>query len=120
MRESVIAAYHQALSAHTRAGNLPERLKARTQTGAEFFELQIPPGSIADGRAVSEIPWPEGCLVVSVHRGTSLLVASGHTRLQAGDAITAFGSGEARDRLIIRLSRTGDEPPAPQPGETDD
>lgn len=120
MRESVIAAYHQALSAQTRAGNLPERLKARTQSGAEFFELQIPSGSIADGRAVSEIPWPEGCLVVSVHRGTSLLVASGHTRLQAGDAITAFGSGEARDRLISRLSRTGEEPPAPPSGETDD
>jgi CIC family chloride channel protein len=109
MRESVITAYHRALGARSRAGHLPERLKVRTGEGAEFFEFQIPPGSLADGRPVSEIPWPEGCLVVSIHRGTSLLVPTGQTQLRAGDAITAFGSEDARDRLTERLMRTGED-----------
>lgn len=109
-REDVISAYHHALGARAQAGNLPDRLKARTQAGAEFFELQIPPGSIADGRRVAEVPWPEGCLVVSIHRGASLLVPSGQTQLLAGDAITAFGSEDAMDRLVGRLTRTGEEP----------
>jgi CIC family chloride channel protein len=115
MRESVVTAYHQALGAQTRAANVGARLGARTQVGAQFFEFQIPPGSLADGRRVSEVPWPEGSLLVSVHRGTSLLVPTGHTRLSAGDAITAFGSEDARDRLIGRLARTdaGTEPPPP-------
>lgn len=116
MRESVVTAYHRALGARARAGNLPDRLKARTEAGAEFFEFQIPAGSIADGRPVSEIPWPEGCLLVSIHRGTSLLVPTGQTQVRAGDAITAFGSEDARDRLIGRLVRIGDEPTA-LPGE---
>jgi CIC family chloride channel protein len=110
-REDVISAYHHALSARAQVGNLPDRLKARTQAGAEFFELQIPPGSIADGRSVAEVPWPEGCLVVSIHRGTSLLVPTGQSQLRAGDAITAFGSEDAMERLVGRLSRVGEEPP---------
>lgn len=105
MREDVVAAYHLALGANARSRNLPERLKARTDPQAKFFELYIPEGSVADGRMVSEIPWPEGCLIVSIYRGSSLLVPTGETRIRAADAITAFGSEEARERLVERLSR---------------
>ncbi len=112
-REDAITAYHRALGANAQARSLADRLQARTQPGARFFEFQIPPGSIASGRLVSEVPWPEGCIVVSINRGSSLLVPTGQTRLSEGDAITAFGSDEARDRLIERLSNVVEpEPPA--------
>jgi Trk K+ transport system NAD-binding subunit len=113
-REDVISAYHQALGSSARHGGLPERLRARTQPGAHFFEIVIPPGSIADGRVVKEFPWPEGCLLVSVNRGAELLVPSGSTTLYAGDAITAFGGDGPRDRLAERLSVQA-EPGAPRP-----
>lgn len=47
-RADVVSAHHRALGAHARAGHLPDRLDARTQAGARFFEYQIPAGSVAD------------------------------------------------------------------------
>jgi CIC family chloride channel protein len=103
-REDVIAAYHQALSVTARASTVPGRVGARTTGDAVFSEMTIPPGSVADGRPVSEIPWPEACLLVSVFRGTEQLVPSGMTVLHAGDAITVFGGREANRRLLERLT----------------
>jgi CIC family chloride channel protein len=103
-REDVITAYHSALGASARQGALPDRLRARTQPGARFFEIEIPPGSAADGRSISEFPWPEGCLLVSVNRGSELVIPSGSTVLYSGDAVTAFGGDGPRDRLAERLA----------------
>ena len=103
-REDVIAAYHQALSTTARASAVPGRVGARTRAGAVFADLTIPAGSVADGRPVSEVPWPEGCLLVSVYRGTAQLVPSGGTVLHSGDAITVFGGREANHRLLERLT----------------
>ena len=91
---------------------LPDRLRARTQAEARFFEVGIPVGSAADGRPVSEFPWPDGCLLVSINRGSDLLIPSGSTILQAGDAITAFGGDGPRDRLAERLA-VGADPDLP-------
>jgi CIC family chloride channel protein len=103
-REDVITAYHRALGASARRGALPDRLRARTQAGARFFEIEIPTGSAADGRPISEFPWPEGCLLVSINRGSELLIPTGSSVLHAGDAITAFGGDGPRDRLAERLA----------------
>ncbi|MDH3517915.1 MAG: chloride channel protein, partial [Acidimicrobiia bacterium] len=113
-REDVVTAYHLALSTTSRAHSVPDRVRARTQAGAGFFELMIATGSVADGRPVSEVPWPEGCLLVSVYRGTRQLVPTGATALHSGDAITVFGGSEARERLIERLAaRTEQETEEP-------
>jgi Trk K+ transport system NAD-binding subunit len=53
---------------------------------------------------------------VSVPRGDNLLIATGDTVLQAGDAITAFGGEEARERLIHRLEARV-EPPGDETAE---
>ena len=107
-REDVVAAYHSALSATARSHAVPDRVSARTRAGADFFEWTIAPGSVADGRSVSEIPWPEGCLLVSIHRGSAQLVPTGATVLRPGDAITVLGGGEARERLVERLAAPGE------------
>lgn len=103
-RADVIKGYHRALGATARVHAQPERLRARIYADARFFELEIPAGSVADGRAISDVPWGEGCLVVSVNRGSTHTVPSGRTVLKAGDAITAFGSPEVRERLLERLT----------------
>lgn len=112
-RENVVAAYHNALGARSRSVVRSQSRDLSRTPDASFFELVIPAGSVADGRRVAEVGWPEGCVVVSVHRGSSLLVPTGNTVLQASDAIIAFGSDEARDRLTARFAhtRTEDEEP---------
>lgn len=118
-RDHVVNAYHRALGARARAAAAPDRLSARTATGARFFEFQIPEGSLADGRTVGEIPWPEGCLVTSIHRGSALLVPTGQTVLRSGDAVTLFGGEEAKERLLERLNRTVETDRSNEEGESD-
>ncbi|MFZ0013115.1 MAG: chloride channel protein, partial [Acidimicrobiia bacterium] len=107
-RDDVVTAYHRALGARSRAETSPERLSVRTSSSAGFFDLEVPAGSVADGRPVSDVPWPEACILVSIHRGSSLTIPRGDTVLKGGDSITVFGSKDARDRLFERLIRTAE------------
>jgi len=103
-REDAIAAYHLALGSAARSDQLPLRVATRTSSSTRYFDFEVPPESAAAGRRIREIPWPEGCIVVSVHRGNELLVASGDLELRSGDALTVFCDEAARRRLVDRLS----------------
>lgn len=103
-REDAIAAYHLALGSAARSDQLPERVSTRTSLSTRYFDFEVPPESAAAGRRIREIPWPEGCIVVSVHRGSELLVASGELELRSGDALTVFCDEVAHRRLVDRLS----------------
>ncbi len=103
-REDAIAAYHLALGSAARTDQLSHRVATRTTKSTQYLDFEIPPGSVADGRTIREVRWPEGCIVVSVHRGNDLLVASGDVELRAGDALTVFCDEAARRRLIERLT----------------
>ncbi len=107
-RESVVRAYHQALGATTDRSLYRERFKARTQPGASFFEMPIPPNSAVDGKSVKEITWPESATLVSVRRGGSVLIPHGDTRLRTGDTITAFGSHDARVEVAYTVEPSTD------------
>ncbi len=105
-RADVISAYHWTLSATAQAQTLPDRVHVRTGADTAFVELRIPEGSVADGWPVRDVPWPDGCLLVSIHRGATQLVPSGATLLHNGDTVTVFGGKEARDALIELLAPT--------------
>lgn len=126
-REDAVTAYHQALGSSTGGALNRSRLQLRTDPGARYFEFRIPPGSMADRRTVKEVTWPEGSTLVSIRRGTMVLVPSGTTELLAGDVVTAFGTEGSERRLIERLNAGADEPTAemtiempvqPPPGPT--
>jgi Trk K+ transport system NAD-binding subunit len=89
-----------------------ERLAQRTDPGAGYFEFRIPPGSIADARAIRDVVWPEGSTLVSVRRGREVLVPSGDLMLHRGDLVTAFGTAASKGRVIDRLNAGADEPTA--------
>ena len=123
-REEAVAAYHRALGREVHHELRRERLRARTHPDAAFHDLEIPPGSVADGRAVRDLPLPAECTIVSVRRGAGIAVPHGETRLQAGDVITVFAAKEAFRQLAERLHLdewTGEVarvPPSRAPGST--
>lgn len=108
-REDAVNAYHQALADTTRERVAGDRFRERTRSDAEFFRVEVPPNSVADGRPIKEVPWPEGCLLVSVHRGPEVFVAKGEIILQKGDVITAFAGEAGRRRLEERLAISADD-----------
>lgn len=111
-REEAVRAYHEALTASTDAELHRARLAQRTDPGAGYYEFRVPPGSMADGRAIREVGWPEGSTLVSIRREREVQVPTGDTVLRRGDVVTAFGTVASRDRMIQRLNAGADEPTA--------
>ncbi|HEX6286102.1 MAG TPA: TrkA C-terminal domain-containing protein, partial [Acidimicrobiia bacterium] len=114
-REEAVRAYHEALTSTTDHHLHRQRLAQRTQPGAGYYDFRVPIGSIADGRKVRDVSWPEESTLVSVRRGREVLVPDGDTNLIAGDVITAFGTESSRQRMIDRLNAGADEPTAEIP-----
>ena len=108
-REDAVRAYHDALTVATDVELHRARLAQRTGGGAGYYDFRVPPGSIADGRAIREISWPEGSTLVSIRRERDVLVPTGATVLQSGDLITAFGTSTSKERMIERLNAGADE-----------
>ena len=114
-REEAVNAYHEGLTASTDRQLHIARLAQRTDPGAGYYDFRIPVGSMADGREVREVTWPEGCTLVSIRRNRRVLVPQGDTRLIAGDVVTAFGTEGSKRRMIDRLNAGADEPTAEIP-----
>lgn len=108
-REDAVRAYHEALTTTTDVELHRARLAQRTVAGAGYYDFRVPPGSIADGRAIREVSWPEGSTLVSIRRGRDVMVPTGATVLLSGDVITAFGTTTSRERMIERLNTGADE-----------
>ncbi len=102
-RADAIAAYHRALGQEVAHEMGRERLRARITPGAGFFDIEIPAGSVADGRAVKEVPVPSGCTIVSVRRGTLVMVPDGNTRLRGGDVLVVFARSGSLEQFEERL-----------------
>ncbi|MCL1601982.1 MAG: chloride channel protein [Actinomycetia bacterium] len=98
-RQSIVSAYHRALGTSTGRHLYRDRLKVRTQPGAMFFEVSISKGSGAVGTLVKDIEWPNGAILVSIRRGSRVLIPHGDTTLEAADILTAFGTGESREKV---------------------
>lgn len=108
-REDAVRAYHEALTANTDVELHRARLAQRTDPGAGYYEFRIPPGSMADGRAIREVAWPEGSTLVSIRRERDVEVPTGDTVLRSGDVVTAFGTSASKGRMIERLNAGAEE-----------
>jgi predicted transcriptional regulator len=111
-REDAVRAYHEALTASTDVEMQRARLAQRTDPGAGYYEFRVPPGSMADGRAIREVTWPEGSTLVSIRRDRQVEVPSGDSILHSGDVVTAFGTSASKVLMIERLNEGADEPTA--------
>ena len=111
-REEAVHAYHEALTSTTDHHLQRQRLVQRTHPDAGYYDFRVPLGSMADGRKVREVTWPEGSTLVSIRRGREVLVPGGDSLLLAGDVVTAFGTEWSRQRMIDRLNAGADEPTA--------
>ena len=106
-RESVVRAYHAALGTATGRELYRDRVRLRSQPGASFFEVTVMQGSAIANEQVKEVPWPDSATLVSVRRGTTVLIPHGNTTLQPADGLTFFGTIEARVELAHLMEPSG-------------
>lgn len=98
-RADAVAAYQRALAMEVSGQRQTQRLRARMTPGADFFEYHVAEGKVAAGKKVREVPWPEGCTVVSIQRGAAVFVPTGDTDLESDDVLTFYGTADGRRRM---------------------
>lgn len=107
-RESVVRAYHHALGLATGRELYRDRVKVRAQPGAAFYEAMVRRGTPIVGWQVKDVHWPNGAILVSIRRGSSVLIPHGETVIDVGDTITVFGTGESREDLGFLMEPSRD------------
>ncbi|WP_448376650.1 TrkA C-terminal domain-containing protein [Fervidobacterium sp.] len=73
-----------------------------------LIEIPVNTGSELDGVMIKDFPWPKGCLVVLVKRGSAEIIPNGKLILQGGDILTVLTSkkqsGENKMYLISKAT----------------
>ena len=57
-----------------------------------ILEIPVEAGSKAEGRCISEVEWPQGILIVGIHRGDIDIVPNGSTKINVGDYLIVTSS----------------------------
>lgn len=76
--------------------------------GTLLLELPVYAGAPFEGKKISELGLPPGCLIITVTQGVSSVVPTPDTELHAGDRITAVIAPSAAHATVIL--REGTEP----------
>ncbi|MEF2279838.1 potassium/proton antiporter [Deinococcus sp. YIM 134068] len=72
----------------------------------EMVEVEVRPGSDADGTRIVDLHLPPEALVILIHRAGEFLIPKGATELVAGDSVLVL-AGEAELRDVRRRLGTG-------------
>ena len=90
-RESIVRAYHHALTRLTSNELYRARVNQRKNKKADFFEVTVRAGSPVADKSIWDIEWPSQATLVSVRRHQSVIIPHGETILRTGDELTIFG-----------------------------
>ncbi|HEY9093921.1 MAG TPA: TrkA family potassium uptake protein [Candidatus Cryosericum sp.] len=73
---------------------------------AVLVELQIPSDSPVVGKTMREVPWPRGCVVVSIMHGGDIVFPRGASELNADDTVIGLVAPDAEEsfRDVLRKS----------------
>lgn len=78
-------------------------IEGKDSISKALVQQVVQPGSIAANRLVSEIQWPEGCLLVEIKRGREERIPKGDTKIFPGDVLTALTDTEDVPMMKHRL-----------------
>lgn len=62
-------------------------------------------GSRLEDTTISEIEWPNNCLLVAIQRGADEIIPKGRTRLQVGDVIVTMTDERDISTVHDRMER---------------
>ncbi|MFC6616918.1 potassium/proton antiporter [Deinococcus radiophilus] len=69
----------------------------------DMVEVEVQPGSQADGAMIMDLPLPEEALIMLIHREAEYLVPKGPTELRGGDSLLVLAFPEDLDEMRAYL-----------------
>ena len=68
-----------------------------------MIEVPVEMGSIVADKTVREIDWPQGTLLVGIHRGNKDIVPNGHTKIFSGDYLIILSTENTYKDLNVNI-----------------
>jgi CIC family chloride channel protein len=97
-RADVIRAYTHALMDDQARQDQAERMRLEQATGAQLVEFDLHEGDAAVDRKLEELRIPSDCLIISIRRGSRVVVPRGETEFLPGDHVVALAApGKVKD-----------------------
>jgi len=67
------------------------------------IEIPVELGSMAAGKKIKEVPWPEGALIVALRRGEQELIPNGDTEIRHGDYLVVLSSQQHFEDMNVNF-----------------
>jgi CIC family chloride channel protein len=90
-RSDILRAYDVGIVRKQRGQIVEDQLSLRNLKENGFVEFVLKEDDNCNRAKVMDLPLPETVNLVSIKRGSKIIIPRGHTRLQSGDIITVFG-----------------------------
>lgn len=68
-----------------------------------FIEVPVEFGSLVSGKCISEVEWPQGILIVGIHRGDIDIVPNGNTQINPGDYLIVMSSEMTYNDISVNM-----------------
>lgn len=68
-----------------------------------LIEIPVEFGSPVSGRRISEVEWPQGVLIVGIHRGERDIVPNGDTEINPGDYLIVLSSECTYEDISVNM-----------------
>ena len=98
-RDGILHAYDLGLARKSMARHRQERFKLRSISDDAFVEFEVHPDALMVGRSLREFRYSDDCLIVSIQRKCSYMMAHGDTVIKAGDVLTAYAKREMHETV---------------------
>ncbi len=69
-----------------------------------LMEFAVHIGSQVEGKLISQINWPESCLLVAIYRGAEEIIPRGNTRLLGGDMVIIMVNKSESQEMLEKLT----------------
>lgn len=71
--------------------------KIEIEEKGDLYEFPVEYGSVICGKRIMDIEWPEGALIVGIHRSGKEVIPNGKTMIRAGDYMVVLAPEERKD-----------------------
>jgi CIC family chloride channel protein len=100
-RSGILSAYARALTAKTDQERRRERLRLEGITGVRFVEIDVAEGDPAVGKEIKDLHLPSDVVLVSIRRGSRVVIPHGDTVVLPADRLLAEVLSEHVDELKL-------------------
>jgi len=98
-RADIIRAYTRGLRDRQPQEDQLERLRLERAVSTRLLELDLGEGDAAVERKLEELRIPRDCLIISIRRGSRVVVPRGGTKFSAGDHVVALAASGKEEIL---------------------